>query len=64
MAMYRCWVWYGNDAHHVESLVDGERNGVSTTLERVTAALADRYRIDRELGAGGMAAVLGPVNRR
>lgn len=26
-------------------------------LERLTAALADRYRIDRELGAGGMATV-------
>ncbi|MEO8575909.1 MAG: serine/threonine-protein kinase, partial [Gemmatimonadales bacterium] len=26
-------------------------------LERITAALADRYRIDRELGAGGMATV-------
>ncbi len=28
-----------------------------TTLERLTAALADRYRLDRELGAGGMATV-------
>ena len=26
--------------------------------DRLTAALADRYRIDRELGAGGMATVL------
>ena len=26
-------------------------------LERLTAALADRYRIERELGRGGMAAV-------
>ena len=26
-------------------------------LERLSAALADRYRIDRELGAGGMATV-------
>jgi serine/threonine-protein kinase len=26
-------------------------------LERLTAALADRYRIERELGAGGMATV-------
>jgi Trp operon repressor len=25
--------------------------------ERLTAALADRYRIERELGAGGMATV-------
>ncbi len=25
-----------------------------TTLERLSAALADRYRIERELGAGGM----------
>jgi serine/threonine-protein kinase len=28
-----------------------------STLDRLTAALADRYRIDRELGAGGMATV-------
>jgi serine/threonine-protein kinase len=28
-----------------------------TTLERLTTALADRYRVDRELGAGGMATV-------
>ncbi len=28
-----------------------------TTLDRLTAALADRYRIERELGAGGMATV-------
>lgn len=26
-------------------------------LSRLTAALADRYRIERELGAGGMATV-------
>ena len=26
-------------------------------LDRLTAALADRYRFDRELGAGGMATV-------
>ena len=30
---------------------------VSTSIERLSAALADRYRIDRELGAGGMATV-------
>src|SRR6476620_8199675 len=30
---------------------------MSEPLERLTAALADRYRIDRELGAGGMATV-------
>jgi len=30
---------------------------MSDQLERLTAALADRYRIDRELGAGGMATV-------
>lgn len=27
------------------------------TLERITAALSDRYRIERELGSGGMATV-------
>jgi serine/threonine protein kinase len=30
---------------------------MSDQLERLTASLADRYRIDRELGAGGMATV-------
>jgi Tol biopolymer transport system component len=30
---------------------------MSESLERLTAALADRYRIERELGAGGMATV-------
>ncbi|HQR18057.1 MAG TPA: protein kinase, partial [Gemmatimonadales bacterium] len=30
---------------------------MSDTLARLTAALADRYRIERELGAGGMATV-------
>jgi serine/threonine protein kinase/Tol biopolymer transport system component len=30
---------------------------MSDPLERLTVALADRYRIDRELGAGGMATV-------
>ena len=30
---------------------------MTDTLTRLTTALADRYRIDRELGAGGMAAV-------
>lgn len=30
---------------------------MSTSLERLTAALGDRYRIERELGAGGMATV-------
>jgi len=28
-----------------------------TTLSTLTSALADRYRIERELGAGGMATV-------
>jgi eukaryotic-like serine/threonine-protein kinase len=30
---------------------------VSTELDRLKAALADRYEIDREVGAGGMATV-------
>ena len=30
---------------------------VSSSLERLTAALSDRYTIERELGAGGMATV-------
>ncbi len=33
------------------------RTVVNTALDRLTAALADRYTIDRELGAGGMATV-------
>jgi eukaryotic-like serine/threonine-protein kinase len=32
-------------------------HGVSTAIERLSAALADRYRIEREVGAGGMATV-------
>ena len=28
---------------------------MSDTLVRLTTALSDRYRLDRELGAGGMA---------
>jgi hypothetical protein len=28
---------------------------VSASVERLATALADRYRIERELGAGGMA---------
>ena len=31
--------------------------GQTRTMERLSAALADRYRIERELGAGGMATV-------
>ena len=30
---------------------------VTTSFDRLTAALSDRYRLDRELGAGGMATV-------
>jgi len=30
---------------------------VTTSLDRLTTALADRYRIERELGQGGMATV-------
>lgn len=30
---------------------------MSTDLERLAAALADRYRLERELGQGGMATV-------
>ena len=30
---------------------------MSVTLEQLAASLADRYRIERELGAGGMATV-------
>ena len=30
---------------------------MTTTADRLTAALTERYRIERELGAGGMATV-------
>ena len=30
---------------------------MSTAIARLTAALADRYRLERELGQGGMATV-------
>lgn len=30
---------------------------MNNTLDRLAAALADRYRLERELGAGGMATV-------
>jgi serine/threonine-protein kinase len=30
---------------------------MTTTMDRLAAALADRYRIERELGQGGMATV-------
>ncbi len=30
---------------------------MNTAIERLSAALADRYRLERELGAGGMATV-------
>ena len=37
---------------------------MNTTLERLSAALTNRYRVDRELGAGGMATVyLAPAAR-
>ncbi len=32
---------------------------MNEALERLTAALADPYRVERELGAGGMATVIG-----
>ena len=34
-----------------------------STLDRLGAALADRYRIERELGAGGMAVELAADSR-
>ncbi|WP_396215777.1 protein kinase [Gemmatimonas sp.] len=37
--------------------IDVERARVSDVLARLAGALADRYRVDRELGAGGMATV-------
>ena len=37
---------------------------MSAITDRLTAALADRYRIERELGAGGMATVYLACNRK
>ena len=37
--------------------IDVERARVSDVLARLTTALHDRYRVDHELGAGGMATV-------
>ena len=34
-----------------------ESLNLSSSLDRITAALADRYAIEREIGAGGMATV-------
>ncbi|HEV8177934.1 MAG TPA: hypothetical protein VGP44_09630, partial [Gemmatimonadales bacterium] len=36
---------------------EAERGKLSEAIARVAAALSDRYRIERELGAGGMATV-------
>ena len=36
---------------------------MSATLARLKASLADRYRIERELGAGGMATRLAADSR-
>jgi len=40
-----------------ETARPGRASAVNAALERLAAALADRYRLDRELGAGGMATV-------
>jgi serine/threonine protein kinase len=37
--------------------VGTEPDGMSGPAPRLTSAIADRYRIERELGAGGMATV-------
>ena len=41
-----------------------EEGDVTETLERLTAALADRYTIQEELGAGGMATPGARAGRR
>ncbi len=35
---------------------------MSTPTERLSAALSDRYRIERELGQGGMAKTITPTS--
>jgi serine/threonine protein kinase len=34
-----------------------QRGGMGEAIDRLTAALADRYRIEKEIGSGGMATV-------
>src|SRR5688572_30297132 len=52
---------WNDGSRRLYAVVDRNRATVaasmSATLERLGAALADRYRVERELGAGGMATV-------
>ena len=41
----------------VFACVEGEGGELTGQLDRLTTALADRYTIERKLGAGGMATV-------
>jgi serine/threonine protein kinase len=41
----------------VVALRTTEPLNLSTSLDRLTAAIADRYTIDREIGRGGMATI-------
>jgi Tol biopolymer transport system component/tRNA A-37 threonylcarbamoyl transferase component Bud32 len=43
--------------HNAVSVTDGIRGEVQVSTSRLSEALVDRYRIERELGAGGMATV-------
>jgi hypothetical protein len=37
---------------------------MTDSFDRITSALSDRYKIERELGQGGMAMTGGPADRR
>src|SRR5687767_2467285 len=52
----RCW-HRANGSVSIWRNVTSVASTLTDSLERLTLALAGRYRVDRELGAGGMATV-------
>src|SRR5213594_3532712 len=55
MAFSRCHAFWRH--RHESHILAPSHLKTMTDTARLTAALADRYRIERELGAGGMATV-------
>src|SRR5690606_29349271 len=49
--------WWRTASRHRNIRQPSRELTLTTPTERLSAALADRYRIERELGAGGMATV-------